>query len=753
MWKDRLFYIIGIIILFSILVISLMALKNKSVNHPITEQNNISENINLDNIIVISTERNGLFVSYDKGLNYKKVNHPLLAERNGKNVVINKILPLNKGEYIFVTKGKGLLYTKDGCQNIVELNNGIPKKKIVINGKLADNIYRDITAITHDTQNKNTIFITTKYGIYRSLNRGKTWKHYSRPPRYYNNLLTIAFSSKYGFHLYLGTAYNGLFIQEKEKGKWFRLNRGLKMTGSIVEEIGSVSIDRKNPFNVYVGHNFGNRLFKLSTKRIKKKKDQHDKLISYSVRRCRWKAVKLPFRKRNGTVQVLNDINSINIRYTNGKRSLVILTNKGIVISRNDGRSWSSLRINRFLKSFPQATDVNALNIYRNGKLDFNFNNLFLLRSRARFAVKSRYYNKARNKKGFYIQTHVAFQKKRLMRIIKYMKKCNYNMVTIDLKDDFGMVNYHSNLDIVKKVGSDKGTKINLKRFLKIMHENNIHVVARLVVFKDPTLFKYRNGKYAAYDKVKKKAWKGVVYSRRRRRNVFIKERWMDPFSNFVWKYNTAIAKELEQMGVDEIQFDYIRFPTDGDNIDNLKYRYRVKGQQKKDAIESFLYMARQRLTIPISVDIYGANGWYHMGDRIGQDVEMLSEYVDAICPMFYPSHFHVSFLNFKPYKERPYRIYYYGTLRSLTMAAYKVEIRSWLQAFRLKYNKYDRKYYGIDYLAYQILGIRDAGNNGEIGYTWWHSGTKYKKIPRAYKRSKRIRAGIHRRSDLVSYR
>jgi hypothetical protein len=309
-------------------------------------------------------------------------------------------------------------------------------------------------------------------------------------------------------------------------------------------------------------------------------------------------------------------------------------------------------------------------------------------------------------------------------------------MVTIDLKDDFGMVNYHSSLEIVKKAGSDKGTKINLKQFLKTMHENGIYVVARLVVFKDPVIFKFLNGKYAIYDSKNKKGWIGLAYSKKHKIHYNMKERWTDPFSEFVWKYNVAIAKELEENGVDEVQFDYIRFPTDGSNMNDAVFRYKRENQQMKDAIESFLYLA---------------NGWYHMGDRIGQDVEMLSEYVDVICPMFYPSHFPPGFLNFPPYEERPYRIYYYGTLRSLAMASHRVEIRSWLQAFRLKHDAYDRKFYGTDYVAYQIIGVKHADSGA--GFTFWHSGSKYNIVNRANKKASNLVAGIMRVNSNLSYR
>jgi len=121
--------------------------------------------------------------------------------------------------------------------------------------------------------------------------------------------------------------------------------------------------------------------------------------------------------------------------------------------------------------------------------------------------------------------------------------------------------------------------------------------------------------------------------------------------------------------------------------------------------------------------------------------VEMLSEHVDVISPMLYPSHFPNNFLNFPPYEERPYRIYYYGTLRSLIMAEHKVEIRSWIQAFLLNSQPYDREYYNVDYVANSIIGCIDADRNA--GFTLWHAGTQYPVLIPAFERTKNLVSGI----------
>lgn len=142
----------------------------------------------------------------------------------------------------------------------------------------------------------------------------------------------------------------------------------------------------------------------------------------------------------------------------------------------------------------------------------------------------------------------------------------------------------------------------------------------------------------------------------------------------------------------------------------------------KESALISFLSYARQNIQAPIGIDIYGANGWYRSGARTGQDVELLSEYVDVICPMFYPSHFEQPFLAHAPAAERPYRIYFYGTYRNSVIARNKSVIRPWAQAFYLGVS-YDKRYYDANYVQRQIFGVRDAANHG---YMYWNNIGRY---------------------------
>jgi len=189
------------------------------------------------------------------------------------------------------------------------------------------------------------------------------------------------------------------------------------------------------------------------------------------------------------------------------------------------------------------------------------------------------------------------------------------------------------------------------------------------------------------------------------------------------WEYNIAIAKELIDRGFDEIQFDYIRFPTDGYNLTDTSYRWQDEGMDMESALISFLSYARQNIQAPIGIDIYGVNGWYRSGTRTGQDVELMAPYVDVISPMFYPSHFEQYFLAYTPITERPYRVYFYGTYRNAVIARNRVLIRPWLQAFYYNPASYDREFYNDDYVQRQVFGVRDAT---DTGYMYWNNSGRY---------------------------
>lgn len=361
----------------------------------------------------------------------------------------------------------------------------------------------------------------------------------------------------------------------------------------------------------------------------------------------------------------------------------------------------------------------------------YSLSELWLLKPEV---TANQYSEKALGKKSIYCPANHLITQAGIDKYKKIILENSLNSLVVDMKDDYGLLRYDAKDSVVVKNGYISKYHIDLDNFVAQMKKDNIYLIARIVVFKDKHLSQIENGKYAVWDKTENRPWigtKGLEDITDEEGNVtgrkmtYYDENWVDPYSPDVWEYNVRIAKELISRGFDEIQFDYIRFPTDGRNMANAVFRWKDKGMDKESALLSFLSYARKNIDAPIGIDIYGANGWYRSGTRTGQDVEQLSEYVDVICPMFYPSHFEQNFLEYDPVSERPYRIYYYGTYRNTVIGRNRIIIRPWVQAFYLNV-RYDRQWYNKDYVQKQIYGVRDSVDRG---YMYWNNIGRYDDI------------------------
>ena len=346
----------------------------------------------------------------------------------------------------------------------------------------------------------------------------------------------------------------------------------------------------------------------------------------------------------------------------------------------------------------------------------------------------NQYAKTALNRRSVYCPANHVTTQEGIEKYKKIILSNKLDSLVIDMKDDYGLLRYDAKDPVVTEKGYISRYHIDLEHFVSEMKKDEIYLIARIVVFKDKNLSQYAGGKYAVWDRVLNKPWvgtRGMEDVTDEEGNVtgqkmaYYDENWVDPYSPEVWEYNVRIAQELIAGGFDEIQFDYIRFPTDGRNMANAQFRWKEQGMDKESALLSYLAYARKNIDAPIGIDIYGANGWYRSGTRTGQDVEQLSEYVDIICPMFYPSHFEQNFLDYAPYSERPYRIYYYGTYRNTVIGRNRIIIRPWVQAFYLNV-RYDRQWYGQEYVQKQIFGVRDSVDRG---YMYWNNIGRYDDI------------------------
>jgi hypothetical protein len=333
---------------------------------------------------------------------------------------------------------------------------------------------------------------------------------------------------------------------------------------------------------------------------------------------------------------------------------------------------------------------------------------------------------KSANRTGIYVSSLQATSK-HIDRYLDFVTRNGMNSIVVDCKEDFGYVTYDSRLELPLKMGAVK-VRFNLDDLVRSAHSRGVYLIARVLVFKDRLVYAYDNYAHAVWDREKNAPWANLsAYQDEEtgETTYYQREHWTDPFDPFVTDYNIAIAHELEERGVDEIQFDYIRFPTDGP-LATAVYRHRKAGMNNVDALESFLAKARQVIGIPISTDVYGFNAWHQMGTTNGQSIAMFSRYVDVISPMFYPNHFPLAFKRAVPYFDRAAQIYLEGTERAQQIVAGGCLIRPYVQAFLLRYLPPEENLDTPQAGQLLVRQLRAAQRAPASGYTLWNASNDY---------------------------
>lgn len=322
--------------------------------------------------------------------------------------------------------------------------------------------------------------------------------------------------------------------------------------------------------------------------------------------------------------------------------------------------------------------------------------------------------------KGIYLSSWTAGDNSRMNQIIDFLGRTELNTLVIDIKDSTGHVAYDSQVAQVKQWDSKEVKINNLNRLLDNLYQKGIYTIARLPVFEDTELA-VKNPNLALKNKSTGKIWrdhKGLA--------------WVDPASEEVWAYNIALAREAFELGFDEVNFDYVRFPSDGD-ISQITYPFWDGKTAKAEVMRKFFEYQKINLEKygPRSVDLFGLNLW-HVDDgsdmNIGQRLVHAMPYFDYICPMVYPSHYPPNFDGFANPAAYPYEIIYRNLNKvkpvferwSQTPNVSKVYLRPWLQAFNL----------GANYTPEMVLAEKKAVEDGG-GYGWllWNAKNNYLSI------------------------
>lgn len=293
----------------------------------------------------------------------------------------------------------------------------------------------------------------------------------------------------------------------------------------------------------------------------------------------------------------------------------------------------------------------------------------------------------------------------RLERAIKITEDTEINAFVVDVKDFAGRVYFDTDFDELEDYGAEIKW-IDMKQIIKRLHENNIYAIARIVVFEDPLLV--RNRSELALKNIDNTIW-----------TTYQGMAWSNPCERQVWEYNLNIAKEAVKIGFDEINFDYVRFPSDG-NLNNIDYS-ACRGKSKKETIENFFSYIENNLSgAATSVDLFGLTTVAKDDIGIGQDIERAGEYFDYVCPMVYPSHFAHGFKGYENPAQHPYEIVYLSLGAAKNRENIQKKIRPWLQDFDLG-SVYEEKE-----VKQEINATRDALQENYIGYMLWNAENSY---------------------------
>jgi hypothetical protein len=272
------------------------------------------------------------------------------------------------------------------------------------------------------------------------------------------------------------------------------------------------------------------------------------------------------------------------------------------------------------------------------------------------------------NLRGFYISTTTA--KRKRFRIYEMIDRYGYNAAVIDVKDDFGRLVYGSKLPEASAMNNDFA-RAPIREIVAELKERKIYTIARQVVFKDNRVYAFQRNRYAIRD-VGGGPW-----------GADQEERWVDSYSTWVHNYNIRVAREVLALGFDEIQFDYIRFPSDGP-IGRCRWSHKQGNAYKSEALESFLRKARSQIDAPISIDVFGYNAIYRAGGVIGQDIFDMGKYIDVLSPMHYSSHFGPRYMRDVPRDQRAHALLKLGCERPVRRSRGGFQVRPWLQAFEM---------------------------------------------------------------------
>ncbi len=321
--------------------------------------------------------------------------------------------------------------------------------------------------------------------------------------------------------------------------------------------------------------------------------------------------------------------------------------------------------------------------------------------------------------KGIYVSYAALGNADFVQHIKDLLENTELNAVVMDFKSDRAQLTFPSQVARAQEIGADNETMIeDPAAFLKWFKDRGVYTIARIPVCKDNMLAQ-AHPEWAVINANTGNIWRDPE-----------KMGWVDPNHEQVWDYNVALAVEAARMGFDEVQFDYVRFPTDG-NVSVAQFALPNTEENRTAAIAGLLQRtqaALKPLGTKLGVDVFGYAAWVPNDLGIGQHIEAIAPYVDVLSPMVYPSTFDSGLPGeagrYRNAIAYPYDIVHKSTERSVDRARAinpEINVRPWIQDFQD---------YAFDYRTYtpgeiraQMDGALDGGGHG---WLLWDPAVKY---------------------------
>lgn len=309
--------------------------------------------------------------------------------------------------------------------------------------------------------------------------------------------------------------------------------------------------------------------------------------------------------------------------------------------------------------------------------------------------------------RGIYLTGWSAGLSKRLNNLAALVDRTELNAMVIDVKDD-GEVYYDMDVPLAREAKA-LNHAYKVEKVMAVLEAHHIFPIARIACMRDNKLAQ-AHPELAVHD-ANGKAWhdKSGHY-------------WLNPYKKEVWDYNVDVALDALKHGFKDIQFDYVRFPSEG-KLNELQYPGKPADAKREDQIAAFMKYAAEKIHAQggwFSADVFGLTSRVKNDEGIGQKFEKVIQDVDYLCPMVYPSHYAyheygMADPNKEPYKTITLSV---GDAQKRLVANPKCKLRPWIQDFNLRGVHYGPKEVRAEIKALEDLHIHD--------FLLWNASNRY---------------------------